>query len=406
METLFTKYDLSGTLRNQPKGIRDEIEKLDENYLLNVSEDDLGAALAPKFLWDPPVLGEPQIASHKEVFQEVTEMDDRFLARGESYQVRLTRIIVHVPYVGDTSFFRMLPPQSHWTPPRASIQSNYLEIVYDVDPKKGIHIRESIEKFVSDVRYHLDQITKVSHEHNATLPQHIRTEIQARKARILDRRDLVASIGIPLRNRDDSPKTYAVPSIRKKPEVKLPQASHTPFVPEPVLDEKEYENILTIMRSMVRVMEASPHAFSTMKEEDLRQHFLVQLNGQYQGGATGETFNYEGKTDILIREKERNVFVGECKFWKGPESLKSTIDQCLGYLHWRDTKAAIVMFNRNKDFTNVLAQIEPTAKVHPAFKRFVRQAGETEWRFIFSNKDDSNREVHLAIMAFDIPKAP
>ena len=27
-----------------------------------------------------------------------------------------------------------------------------------------------------------------------------------------------------------------------------------------------------------------------MKEEDLRQHFLVQLNGQYDGEATGETF--------------------------------------------------------------------------------------------------------------------
>lgn len=186
----------------------------------------------------------------------------------------------------------------------------------------------------------------------------------------------------------------------------MPKASHQAFVPEPALAESEYENILAIMRNMVRVMEASPHAFSTMKEEDLRQHFLVQLNGQYQGQATGETFNYEGKTDILIREKERNVFIGECKFWKGPESLTKTIDQCLGYLHWRDTKAAIVMFNRNKDFTNVLAQIEPTAKSHPGFKRRVRQAGETEWRFIFANKDDPNREVHLAIMAFDIPKAP
>jgi len=99
----------------------------------------------------------------------------------------------------------------------------------------------------------------------------------------------------------------------------MPQVGHKPFVPEPALAEAEYENILGVMKSMVRVMESSPHAFSTMKEEDLRQHFLVQLNGQYQGGATGETFNYEGKTDILIREKERNVFIGECKFWKGPD---------------------------------------------------------------------------------------
>jgi hypothetical protein len=58
-----------------------------------------------------------------------------------------------------------------------------------------------------------------------------------------------------------------------------------------------------------------------MKEEDLRQHFLVQLNGQYEGRATGETFNFEGKTDILIRAERKNIFIAECKFWDGPDSL-------------------------------------------------------------------------------------
>jgi hypothetical protein len=52
---------------------------------------------------------------------------------------------------------------------------------------------------------------------------------------------------------------------------------------------------------MTHVMEQSPHAFVKMGEEDLRTHFLVQLNGVYEGQATGETFNFEGKTDILIR---------------------------------------------------------------------------------------------------------
>ncbi|MBC7894618.1 MAG: hypothetical protein H7066_04345, partial [Cytophagaceae bacterium] len=71
----------------------------------------------------------------------------------------------------------------------------------------------------------------------------------------------------------------------------------------------------------------------------IRDHFLVQLNGQYQGGATGETFNYEGKTDILIRDGDRNVFIAECKIWKGETELLKAVDQILAYLHWRDTKA-------------------------------------------------------------------
>ena len=94
-----------------------------------------------------------------------------------------------------------------------------------------------------------------------------------------------------------------------------------------------------------------------MREEDLRQHFLVQLNGQYEGQASGETFNFEGKTDILIRAEGRNVFIAESKFWRGPESLRETIDQLLGYASWRDTKTAILIFNRQKNFSEVLAKI-------------------------------------------------
>ena len=78
---------------------------------------------------------------------------------------------------------------------------------------------------------------------------------------------------------------------------------------------EEYEEILRIMRNMVQGMELSPRAFVGMQEEDLRTHFLVQLNAQYEGQATGETFNFEGKTDILIRVQGKNIFIAECKFW-------------------------------------------------------------------------------------------
>lgn len=87
----------------------------------------------------------------------------------------------------------------------------------------------------------------------------------------------------------------------------MPVVKEKAFVPEPALSEKEYENILSIMRGMVRVMERSPNAFRNHEEEDLRWHFLIQLNGQYEGRASGETFNYNGKTDILIRENDRNA---------------------------------------------------------------------------------------------------
>jgi hypothetical protein len=87
----------------------------------------------------------------------------------------------------------------------------------------------------------------------------------------------------------------------------MPSASSAPFAPEPTLSPSDYEHILSVMTNMALVMERSPSAFSAMSEEALRWHFLVQLNGHYEGQATGETFNYEGKTDILVRVNGRTV---------------------------------------------------------------------------------------------------
>jgi len=40
---------------------------------------------------------------------------------------------------------------------------------------------------------------------------------------------------------------------------------------------------------------------------------LVNLNAVFEGQVGGEVFNHRGKTDILIRVQDNNVFVGECK---------------------------------------------------------------------------------------------
>jgi len=282
-----------------------------------------------------------------------------------------------------------------------SLQSSVILEGVNLSPET---VRREIEKFVDDIKFHLDQIIVAAKSHNEAIADKIRSFIQQRKKRILERRQMVSSIGLPITQRDDAPKTYAVPHVRRKAKLIAPPAPRTSFVPEPALDEKEYQNILSIMRSMVHVMERSPNAFRHSKEEDLRWQFLVQLNGQYEGRATGETFNYKGDTDILIREQDRNVFVGECKVWKGSGSLTSAIDQILDrYLHWRDTKAAILVFNRNKNFSDVLCQIQATVESHPCYKRTVGQTSETEWRFVFGNRDDPNREIHLSVLAFDVP---
>jgi hypothetical protein len=210
-------------------------------------------------------------------------------------------------------------------------------------------------------------------------------------------------LGYPIKVAEGVPATYTVPSVKKKVTIQKPRATATPFVPDPELDMQNYEEILKIVSNMVLVMERSPHAFATMDEPDLRQHFLVQLNGHFEGEATGETFNYEGKTDILIRSGGKNIFIAECLIWRGEKYLLEKIDQLLGYASWRDTKTALLVFNKGGNFTKVLAEIPEIVKKHSNFKRQVEYKSESGFRFVLSHRDDVNRELILTVLGFNVP---
>jgi hypothetical protein len=184
----------------------------------------------------------------------------------------------------------------------------------------------------------------------------------------------------------------------------LPSGRTPEFLNPDVQTLPSYEDILQIIQSTAKVMERNPHSFKTMGEEDLRNHFLVQLNGHFRGKATGETFNHTGKTDILIRVNDENVFIAECKFWRGSKGLTNTIDQLLGYVNWRDTKTAIVLFNRNENFSDVLAKIPDVVRDHAHFKRKTGVEEETVFRYVFRHPRDPERKLLLTVLAFNIPR--
>lgn len=175
---------------------------------------------------------------------------------------------------------------------------------------------------------------------------------------------------------------------------------------QPALSVESYEHILTIVDRLSRTIERNPSTFFDMNEEQIRDLILVALNGHYDGAATGETFNNRGKTDILLRTGGKNVFVAECKFWKGQIALHSAIDQLLGYLTWRDTKAALVLFCKNVRFTDVLAKTAIAVSKHPNFKEMQKKISDTHVRYVFRQKGDPARELCLSVLAFSIPRRP
>lgn len=381
-----------------------EIDAIDGNRLLNTSIEDLADFYGQKYQINVPNLKQDEITvDHGEAQIDVTNDPLRFIPRGKTVFVSGTRITYYVPFDGDHNLFKLRASTYTFNPPQAKVTTNELLINFVFEKNNSDQIDSHFKKILADIKNNLACMSNDVKSHNDTIRISAKSRIESRRKKLLDDQGLVASLGFPLRHREDSVKSYVVPVKKKSISLSMPKVSEKPFKPEPILEVKEYENILSIMSNMVNVMERSPHTFKNMKEEDIRQHFLVQLNGQYEGQASGETFNFDGKTDILIRSEGKNIFIAECKFWKGPKGFTETIDQLLGYITWRDTKTAILVFNRNKNFSEVINQIPELLKQHPNYKRQLPYSSETGFRFLLHHRDDKNREMIVTVLCFEVP---
>jgi hypothetical protein len=216
---------------------------------------------------------------------------------------------------------------------------------------------------------------------------------------------MMVSLGVPLKKNDDAPSTFSIPKpeIRKKISIK-PTVNAQGYQPEPSLNDGYYKEILKLINDVGKNFERLPSVYKGKNEETLRDHILMMLDPHFEmGGASGETFNKAGKTDILMRYDSSVVFVAECKFWHGEKGYLATIDQLLSYLTWRDTKAAVIMFVKQKDFSTILGKIMTETGKHPNFLGFTNKADENWFNFRFHINDDPNREVKLAVLLYHIP---
>ena len=315
-----------------------------------------------------------------------------------------TTFEITVPFTGIKEGFMFKPTTSCPNPPCAIPLDETLTFRITVIDLEENKVGQEIDSRLDKIDSCLTSLHRSANTLNSELESTAHQCIEERRARLLRSQNLIVSLGFKLKERDDSPKTYTPPEVRRRITPAPPQVSSEPYKPEPALNEADYEHILKVIENMAQMIEYNPTAFSKMGEEVLRWHFLVQLNGQYEGQATGETFNYEGKTDMLIRSEGKNIFIAECKYWGGPKKLTETINQLLGYISWRDTKVAVIIFNRNKNFTRVLDSIKSTTNAHPNCKGELDQRSETSFRFIFSHRDDLNREMTLTVMAFNVPR--
>ncbi|UOQ50700.1 hypothetical protein [Hymenobacter cellulosivorans] len=171
------------------------------------------------------------------------------------------------------------------------------------------------------------------------------------------------------------------------------------------ISEKAYFEIIDKISNFGQSLEKYKDLYDKFDEEGFRNFFLPYLNSiSTRHTATGETFNKIGKTDILIQDENGlNVFIAECKLWKGEGEAEKAIDQLLSrYVTWRDEKIAIMFFNKTvKKFGDIIDKAIAAFKLHKNFKSYVGSRNSTSHSFIFANPDDPGKNINIELIMFN-----
>ncbi|EFG85474.1 hypothetical protein F1645_13605 [Novacetimonas hansenii] len=402
-ELLFCKYDLSLVIENQRAALLKELDAMSDSRLLNTDLAELQSYMKQKYQLEMIELGEPSIDEGRTKMQVGRYGGFHRGYDGGAVSVDAQRYTLEIPFTGDKDLFFCRGSTFNMNPPRGTVKGTIIATTMVERQPTADQVNATFERFLKDLDEHLGWLRPAVVGWNESISAVVDSNVKARRARADQTGAVASGLKFALKQRNDRAATFAAPvASRKKIAPQLPQARPV-APPEPALSDAIYRDILDTLQQMAEVMERSPHAYADMDEETLRFQFLVPLNAKFEGEARGEVFNYGGKTDILITSQGRNIFIGECKIWKGEKALSEAIDQVLGYLSWRDTKAAILLFNRNRSFSNVLEKIRPTVEKHPQCTSFDGKCGETEFAFTFARIDDASRKLKLTLLAFDVP---
>jgi hypothetical protein len=408
---LFFGSSLYDRLCRGHRGATDAVQTINEAQFLASSDDEIVDHVKAQWIVQPLTLHEDAATMNQcETDVDVSGDPNRLFFpedRGPHY-VPGTEVTIQIPYTGTTWLWQAQTSTSTSIYPVGTVQSAgnkagtiTLKIVLAHDAPKE-RFKQLYDDNVKLIRQYIEWGTTEIDSYNQQLDGVIRNASIQRRQRLKQHGDITALLNIPLQEKAGVPALQRIPiEIRKPPPLAVPPKDG--IKPEPGIDNSVFEKILDVIRHEGRSFETAPTTFAKFDEEELRDILLAHLNGHFKGAATGETFRRKGKTDIRIEDENRSAFVAECKVWGGAGEVTRAIGQLLSYLTWRDSKAALVVFNKAvAGFSELPGRMRHTVLNHPFFVKEMSINIPGEYRFLMRSEEDPGRRVIMHAYLFNL----
>jgi ElaB/YqjD/DUF883 family membrane-anchored ribosome-binding protein len=381
--------------------MKDEISSLSSSELQNNSTDSLSLIFAAKYTPPQIELGDPIKEDAGEVEKDVSHRQDLFIRdRSSPTYKKFQRLKVKIPFNVDAELFRCKPGTFDLNPPLYDVL-NQNRVIYYIDyTAKGREpedVKEEIEEELDDWLDKLEKYVSNLNDDIEKMQEKFRREarsaIEARRDEVETKQQVLDELGVDTDATVD--RGYVTPE--KKRDIGI-SASPNDSSSE-ILPEHTFIEILDIIDDLGVNIERSAERLRDLDEESLRDIFLAGINSHYAGMATGESFNRDGKTDILLRYDNKNLFVAECKFWAGQAQYKDAVDQLLGNLTVRDSHAALLIFSRRVDYSQMRERVAEAAESH---EQYVDRLSEFEDHEVYQFQNGAGNTVKVAVKTFDL----
>jgi hypothetical protein len=406
IDSLFYRGSLSQFLAARLSQVSEQLDKVCEQQLAANSDDEICQFVESQLTVAPLTLFRDSI-QHSWSQRAVGLVDDRdTLVFGPRDEVPGVEIRIEIPYAGSAELWHLSAGQQHLSFPMGEpwpskehrdvglLCLEYALPLADIEQEA----KRRFEQDWQDVEHHLAAQHEQIVHFNQQLQQLIRTGITQKRQHLAVAMTVPDVLGLPLKRSDQAPDLLME---------KMQRQTVTPLraspASEPALLDEHYQHILKVIRLEGMSFERTPATFQSLAEESLRDIILAHLNGHYEGSASGETFNKNGKTDIHIPVEGRSAFVAECKLWRGPKSLLAAIDQLQGYLTWRDCRAAVVIFNKQTaGFSRLLSTVPQWLEQHASVRQINNTEHDNEWQLRVQAKEDAGRAIAVRLMVFNL----
>jgi hypothetical protein len=328
--------------------------------------------------------------------------------------MEVIQLSMHIPYTGTTNIFRTQPSRPPRTPtPEATLTDHEVIIIIVGKPgEDGQAAQGRLLLLEQAVQQWIDAVNSDVAALKGEVKERARELVDQRISVLRQRDDMVAALTIPLRQ-VDAGRALEVPVQRKVVTLKTSPTPAADSSPEFALTGTVYEQIIRTILGFTHALERRPASARPLigDEETMRDWLMFLLSANYEAPdgkdlfIGGETENGKGKTDILVRYRGKNAFIGECKFWDGQTKFDETIDQLLSYTVWRDTKAALILFITRQNPTEVIGKAAARLAAHAAHGETLEPAAPDERRdYRFVSPTDSRRIISLALLPVVVPR--